>query len=108
MLNQYAVERGTVVHISWSDFAQHSALEAHRSWLESVDRGDVPAEAADSCRELLGEAAGTATTHEVVVSLTVARDRLGRATTATTPTSASPAPLSPAWSHCCAVFGRPD
>ncbi|MGH9031754.1 MAG: SCO6880 family protein, partial [Acidimicrobiia bacterium] len=67
VLNQYAVERGVVVHLSWSDFAQHSGLEQHRAWLASVDRGDVPATAADSYRELLGEAAGTATTHDVVL-----------------------------------------
>lgn len=79
VLNQYAVERGPVVHLSWSDFAQHSGLEGHRAWLTSVEPGDVPEGAAESYRELLGEAAGTATTHEVVVSITVARERLGRA-----------------------------
>lgn len=79
VLNQYAVERGVVVHLSWSDFAQHSGLEQHRAWLASVDHGDVPAAAAESYGELLGEAAGTATTHDVVLSLTVARERLGRA-----------------------------
>lgn len=76
ILNQYAVERGTVVCLSWSDFAQHSGLEAHRAWLAGVEHGAIPDRAAESYRELLGDAAGTATTHDVIVSLTVARERL--------------------------------
>lgn len=78
VLNQFAVARGAVVHLSWCDFAQHSGLEEHRAWLEMVDRGDVHPEAASSYRELLGTAAGAATTHEVVITLTVSRDRLRR------------------------------
>lgn len=76
LLSQFAVERGAVVHLAWSDFAQRSGLERHRAWLEHVDHGEIPDVAAASYRELLGTAADVATTHDVVVSITVARDRL--------------------------------
>lgn len=78
VLNQFAVERGAVVHVSWSDFAQHSGLDKHRAWLSNVEHGERNTEAAESYRELLGTAADTATTHDVVVSVTVARDRMAK------------------------------
>lgn len=78
VLNQYAVERGIVAHLAWSDFAQRSGLAEHRAWLGTLDRGEAAAEAAESYAELIGTAAGTATTHDVVVTLTVARERLPR------------------------------
>lgn len=78
VLNQFAVERGAVVHLTWSDFAQRSGLDQHRAWLASIEPGERPAAAVESYRELLESAADTATTHEVVVSLTVARERVGR------------------------------
>lgn len=78
VLNQYAVERGVVTHLAWSDFAQHSGLEQHRAWLAGVAHGEVDDDAAASYRDLVGRAAGTATTHDVVVTITVARDRLAR------------------------------
>ncbi|MDP9403446.1 MAG: hypothetical protein M3P85_08945 [Actinomycetota bacterium] len=78
VLNAFAVEGGPVTHVSWSDLASPSGLEAHRAWLAGVEGGDVHDEARASYDELLAGATATATAHDVVVSLTVSRDRLGR------------------------------
>ncbi len=77
-LNQFAVERTAVSHLSWSDFARRSGLREHRAWLDEQGAEGKPNAAADSYRELLAEATTTATAHDAVVSITVARDRLGR------------------------------
>ena len=78
VLNQFAVERGAVTHLGWSDLAAPSGLEEHRAWLASVDARHAHAEAAASYQHLLAGAAGTATAHDVVVTVTVSRDRLQR------------------------------
>lgn len=78
VLNQFAVEGGPVTHLSWSDLAAPSGLEAHRAWLGGIDGGEPHPEARASYDELLATATATATAHDVVVTLTVARDRLGR------------------------------
>lgn len=78
VLNQFAVEGGPVTHLGWSDLAAPSGLEAHRGWLEHLEGGRRHAEASASYSELLDGATATATTHDVVVTLTVSRDRLGR------------------------------
>ncbi len=74
VLNQYAVERGIVTHLCWSDFARPSGMAGHRAWL-----GDTGHASADGpYGELLDRATTAATDHEILVTLTVARDRLGR------------------------------
>ena len=78
VLNQFAVEGGPVTHVAWSDLAAPSGLEEHRAWLDGVGGGNVHDEARASYDELLADATATATAHDVVVTLTVARDRLGR------------------------------
>jgi hypothetical protein len=78
ILNQFAVERGPVTHLTWSDLASPSGLEQHRSWLGSVKSGDPHSEAAASYDELLAGATATATAHDVIVTVTVSRDRLGK------------------------------
>ena len=78
ILNQFAVERGAVTHLCWSDLAAPSGLEQHGAWLEGVDAGTAHPEAAASYRDLLGGATASATAHDVIITLTVARDRLGR------------------------------
>ena len=45
LLGQYAVERGVVSHLSWSDLAQPSGMGDHIAWLGSADRG-APTQAA--------------------------------------------------------------
>ena len=78
VLNGFATEGGPVSHLSWSDLAAPSGLEAHRAWLDSLEAGEVNAEARASYDELLATATATAAAHDVVVSVTVARSRLGR------------------------------
>jgi hypothetical protein len=78
ILNQFAVERGPVTHLTWSDLASPSGLEQHRSWLGSGKSGDPHSEAAASYDELLAGATATATAHDVIVTVTVSRDRLGK------------------------------
>jgi hypothetical protein len=67
-----------VTHLTWSDLASPSGLEQHRSWLGSVKSGDPHSEAAASYDELLAGATATATAHDVIVTVTVSRDRLGK------------------------------
>lgn len=78
LLGQYAVERGVVTHLSWSDLAQPSGMDDHIAWLDSNDRGTPNQAAAASYRELLEDGTAAAINHEAVVTITVARDRLPR------------------------------
>ncbi len=78
ILNQFAVERGPVTHLSWSDLAAPSGLEQHRGWLQGVEGGTPHPEATASYEQLLAGATATATAHDVIITLTVDRDRLGR------------------------------
>lgn len=78
LLNQFAVERGAVTHLAWSDLAAPSGLDEHRAWLAAAASETAHADAAASYRELLSDVARAASTHDVVVTITVARDRLGR------------------------------
>lgn len=76
ILNQFAVERGPVTHLAWSDLAAPSGLHEHRTWLAGVEGGVVHPEAAASYDELLAGATATATAHDVIVTMTVSADRL--------------------------------
>lgn len=78
ILNQFAVDRGPVTHLAWSDMAAPSGLEQHRTWLAGVESGEAHPEAEASYDELLAGATGTATAHDVLVTMTVSRDRLGQ------------------------------
>lgn len=78
VLAQFAPERSPVVHLGWSDTARQSGLRQHVAWLDGIDRGGAHPEAHDSYRELLEGAATQASSHEVLVFVTVAKDRLGR------------------------------
>ncbi len=78
LLGQFAVERGVVTHLAWSDLARPAGLQEHTAWLESRGRDAPHPEAEASYQELLRRGADATTSHEVVVTLTVARDRLGR------------------------------
>jgi hypothetical protein len=77
-LSQFANEQSAVAHLSWSDLARPSRLAQHLAWLPDDTQGDHVPAALASYRELLEVGATTATTHDVVVSITVGRDRLGR------------------------------
>jgi len=78
LLGQYAVERGVVSHLSWSDLAQPSGMGDHIAWLSASERGVPNNAAAASYTELLEVGAAAAINHEAVVTITVARDRLAR------------------------------
>ena len=78
LLGQYAVERGVVSHLSWSDLAQPSGMADHIAWLSSDERGTPNSTAAASYRELLEVGTASAINHEAVVTITVARERLSR------------------------------
>lgn len=93
-LNQFATERSSVVHLSWSDFARRSGLSEHRAWLAGQAPGVPHPEAAASYAELVADATTTATAHDAVVSITVARDRLGRRSAASDGDSALSRALS--------------
>lgn len=78
LLNQFATERGVVTHLGWSDLARPSGLHEHRAWLADQPAAASGSDAAESYRELVDVGTAAATIHDVVVSITVARDRLGR------------------------------
>lgn len=79
LLGQYAVERGVVSHLSWSDLAQPSGMGDHIAWLGSAERRGTPdVTAAASYRELLEVGSASAINHEAAVTITVARERLSR------------------------------
>jgi hypothetical protein len=78
VLGQFAVERGVVTHLAWSDMARPSGMQEHLAWLDSAPRGDPDDAARVDYRNLVADGTANAITHEVVVTLTVARDRLGR------------------------------
>lgn len=82
LLGQYAVERGVVSHLSWSDLAQPSGMGDHIAWLTSDERGTPNGTAAASYRELLEVGTDSAINHEAVVTITVVRERLSRHRTA--------------------------
>jgi hypothetical protein len=78
VLSQFATEQTAVTHVAWSDLARPSGMQAHLAWLPDSPRGEPVLQAMESYNELLEVGAMTAMTHDVVVSLTVGRDRLGR------------------------------
>lgn len=78
VLSQFAVERGVVTHLSWSDFARPSGMHQHRAWIDGGPRGEEHVDAAESYKELLDVATASAVSHDVLVSITVARERLNR------------------------------
>jgi len=78
VLGQFAVERGVVTHLAWSDLARPSGMHQHLAWIDDGPRGEEHPAASASYRELLDVATATAVSHDVLVSITVARDRLGR------------------------------
>lgn len=88
VLGQFAPERSPVVHLGWSDLARQSGLRQHVEWLEGAQRGSANTEAESSYLELLEGAASQASSHDVLLFLTVARDRLGRRSVTTDPEAA--------------------
>lgn len=81
VLAQFANERGPVTHVGWSDLARPSGLHQHTDWLRWTGNGQGHADASASYGELIDLARANSTAHEVVVTVTVARDRLRRRNT---------------------------
>lgn len=88
VLGQFAPERSPVVHLGWSDFARQSGLRQHLDWLEGAERGDADVDAVASYHDLLEGAASQASSHDVLLFLTVARERLGRRAVTSDPEAA--------------------
>lgn len=78
VLGQFANERGPVSHVTWSHLVRPSGLRQHADWLGSLDHKSAHPEESDSYAELVELARANSTAHEVVVTVTVARDRLRR------------------------------
>jgi hypothetical protein len=76
VLSQFAVDRGLVTHLFWSDLSHSSGLEDHRSWLDGDGRLTGTGDAVASYHELVDQATAEAVVHDVVLGITVARDRL--------------------------------
>ena len=77
LLGQFAVERSVVTHLSWSDLARPSGMQEHALWIDEDRPGEPNPAAAASYRELIDVGTAAATAHDVVVTITVARERLG-------------------------------
>lgn len=78
VLAQFAPEGSPVVCLGWSDLARQSGLREHVDWLDSTERGTPNPAALDSYHQLLEGAVTQASSHEVLLFVTVARGRLGR------------------------------
>jgi hypothetical protein len=78
VLNQFAIDRGVVTHISWTAYTRRSTMDEHLTWLDEHEAVDDADAAIEGYRELVNSAAVGTAEHEVIVSLTVARDRLAR------------------------------
>ncbi len=79
VLGQFAVERGVVTHLAWSDLARPSGMHEHLAWMGSRrSRRDERRPPWRPTSSWSRSGTASAITHEVVVTLTVARDRLGR------------------------------
>lgn len=78
VLGHFATESSPVIHLGWSDLARQSGMREHVAWLDGATRGEPHAAAEESYRQLLEGAVTQASTHDVTIFLTVARDRLGR------------------------------
>ena len=74
VLAGFATERGAVARLSWSDFTTPTGMRDHLSWLATQPAIDSPAGA--SYRELLDGAGALSAGHDVLVTVTVVRERL--------------------------------
>ncbi|MDZ7734499.1 MAG: hypothetical protein U5R31_16750 [Acidimicrobiia bacterium] len=78
VLGQFAVERGVVTHLGWSDLARPSGMGERLRLDRPRHQGASHDTARASYRRRSSKVPPTATSHEVVVTVTVARDRLAR------------------------------
>jgi hypothetical protein len=74
VLAGFATERGAVARLSWSDFTTPTGMRDHLSWLGT--QGESTSDARASYRELLDGTGALTAGHDVLVTVTVARERL--------------------------------
>jgi hypothetical protein len=74
VLAGFATERGAVARLSWSDFTTPTGMREHLAWLATLP--SVESEAATSYRQLLDGVGALAAGHDVLVTVTVTRERL--------------------------------
>lgn len=74
VLAGFATERGAVARLSWTDFSTPTGLRDHLAWLGT--QPSVDSDAARSYRELLDGTGALTSGHDVLVTVTVCRDRL--------------------------------
>jgi hypothetical protein len=77
VLAAFATERGAVARLSWTDFTTPTGMRDHLAWLASQPA--TPSDAFDSYRELLDGTGALSAGHDVLVTVTVTRERLSGA-----------------------------
>ena len=71
-------ERGAVSRVRWTEWAAPASLDDQLEYLEVHRQSTADAPAVVSYRELLAQAAPTATRHETLITVTVAQRRIRR------------------------------
>ena len=74
VLAGFATERGAVARLSWTDFTTPTGMRDHLSWLAT--QPDPGSDAAESYKELLNGTGSLSAGHDVLVTVTVSRERL--------------------------------
>ena len=74
VLAGFSTERGAVARLSWTDFTTPTGMRDHLSWL--VTQPHPGSDAAESYRELLNGTGALSAGHDVLVAVTVTRERL--------------------------------
>ena len=74
VLAGFATERGAVARLSWSDFTTPTGMRDHLAWLATQPTHG--SDAAESYRELLNGTGALSAGHDVLVTVTVTRERL--------------------------------
>jgi hypothetical protein len=77
LIGAFCSEGSPVAHLAWHETSQPSDLGSHRAWLAEAASPGARPEAAASYRQLVSAVAGQARAHEVILTVTVSRDRLG-------------------------------
>jgi hypothetical protein len=78
VLNQFAVERTVVTHLTWCDLSSPSGLGEHQAWLRELPVRPLADELRMSYEDLIADASTTASSHDVLVTISVDRSRLTR------------------------------
>ena len=74
VLAGFATERGAVARLSWTDFTTPTGMRDHLTWLAS--QPTTASEASESYRELVHGTGALSAGHDVLVTVTVTRERL--------------------------------